>query len=88
MHSVLDMHVHRMHKERMMTLNEYLEKSGESDGEFAAKVGLSPSQISRLRRGVSKPSWDGIVAIEKVTGGQVQPNDWPRGEIQPLEGAA
>jgi DNA-binding transcriptional regulator YdaS (Cro superfamily) len=60
-----------------MTLDQYLSESGETNTAFSARVGISQSQIGRLRRGW-KPSWDTIVAIEKATGGKVQPNDWPR----------
>ena len=60
-----------------MTLDQYLERSGKTEADFGVDVGMSRSQIYRLRRGW-KPSWDAIVAIEKATGGKVKPNDWPR----------
>jgi hypothetical protein len=60
-----------------MTLDQYLERSAKSEAEFGADIGMSRSQIWRLRRGW-KPSWDAIVAIERATGGKVKPNDWPR----------
>lgn len=60
-----------------MTLDQYLNRTGETDTAFGQRVGISQSQIGRLRRGW-KPSWDAIVAIEKATGGKVKPNDWPR----------
>lgn len=61
-----------------MTLSDYLDEKGETDAAFAMRTKLSQPQINRLRRGVAKPSWDTIVAIEKATEGKVKPNDWPR----------
>jgi hypothetical protein len=60
-----------------MTLDQYLERFSKSEADFGTDVGMSRSQIWRLRRGW-KPSWDAIVAIEKATNGKVKPNDWPR----------
>lgn len=62
---------------RLMTLDQYLTLTGETNTAFGARVGISQSQIGRLRGGW-KPSWDAIVAIEKATGGKVTPNDWSR----------
>jgi transcriptional regulator with XRE-family HTH domain len=61
-----------------MTLDQYLKATGESDAAFASKVKLSTSQINRLRRGASKPSWEAVVAIEKATRRKVKANDWAR----------
>lgn len=59
-----------------MTLDQYLSEKGETDTSFAARVGISQPQISRLRRGVSRPSWSAIEAITKNTEGKVTANDW------------
>lgn len=71
-----------------MTLDQYLSETNKTDTAFAADAGLSQSQIGRLRRGVSKPSWDAIVAIERASGGAVQPNDWLRAEAATSQDAA
>jgi len=73
------MHMHPVHKE-VMTLSEYLSKSEESDAAFAARVGLSQSQISRLRRLRSLPSWEAIKAIATATGNDVTAADWADAE--------
>lgn len=75
-HIMLDANMLVVHK-GTMTLDEYLRKNDETDTAFAARVGISQSHVGRLRRGW-KPSWDAIVAIERATDGNVQPNDWPR----------
>lgn len=59
-----------------MKLSQYLTDTKETDAAFAAKVGLSQSQISRLRRGLSNPSWDVVPVIEKVTKGAVTAADF------------
>lgn len=59
-----------------MTLAEYLSKHEITDEAFAAKVGLSQSQISRLKRGKSRPSWPALAAITSVTGGKVTADDF------------
>lgn len=79
MHDMLDANMLPVHIPPM-TLNDYLDETKETDTAFAVRVGLSQSQVGRLRRNVSKPSWDAIVAIETATEGKVQPNDWPRQE--------
>jgi hypothetical protein len=78
-HTMLDMHMQRMHISRM-TLTEYLKQTKESDAAFAFRVSLSQSQISRLRRGVSRPSWAAIKAIADATGEKVTANDWASAE--------
>lgn len=59
-----------------MTLAQYLSESDLTDAEFGAKVGVSQSQISRLKRGVSFPSPATAVRIAQATGGKVKPADW------------
>ena len=75
MNIMLDMHMHGMHSDSMK-LSQYLEAVALTDTAFAAKVGMSQSQISRLRRGLSKPSWDAVAAIERATGGKVKAADF------------
>lgn len=72
-----------------MTLDEYLteynraaEAAGKPklrDADFGALIDLSQSQVSRLRRGESCPSWKTLKAISRESGGKVQPTfeDWP-----------
>lgn len=48
----------------------------ESDAAFGARVNLSQSQVNRLRRGMSRPSWSAIDSIAKATGDKVTVKDW------------
>lgn len=75
MHILLDMHMHAMHY-CGMKLSDYLSSNGISDEAFALVVGMSQSQISRLRRGISRPSWGTVALIERATGGLVSAADF------------
>lgn len=64
-----------------MTLDAYIQDRRKADanftvGGFADAVGLSHSQVNRLRLGTSKPSLRAIKAIERVTRGKVTADDW------------
>lgn len=67
-----------------MNLDQYLNQSDETDAAFGRRVGLSQSQISRLRRGASRPSLDAIARIADATGQSVRAEDWMR----PQQGSA
>ena len=58
-----------------MTLKEYLAKLTITDAEFGAKIGVSQSQVSRIKHGKTAPSLAVIVAIEKATNGKVGAKD-------------
>jgi transcriptional regulator with XRE-family HTH domain len=62
----------------LMTLEQYLTNEKLTDAEFGIRVGLSQSQISRIRRGISLPSWDAMERIEEGTSGAVTANDFRR----------
>lgn len=62
-----------------MTLDQYLNTKGMTDAAFAAVVGISQSQVNRLRRGLSQPSWGTLETIERATGGKVAASDFFRG---------
>ncbi|ASP84139.1 XRE family transcriptional regulator [Sinorhizobium meliloti] len=61
---------------RDMTLEQYLRSKGITDAAFGASAGLSQAQVSRIKRGVSMPSWDAIAKIMKATDGDVTANDF------------
>lgn len=81
----------------VMTLDEYLNRENDrrtsqgkpriSDDAFGKRVGLSQSQISRLRRKDSRPSWETMLAIAKVTRNAVSANaaDWPAKAVEAAE---
>lgn len=59
-----------------MNLNQYLTDRKETDAAFGARVGLSQSQVNRLRHRVSNPSLSAIKRIAKATGNKVKFDDW------------
>jgi len=59
-----------------MKLAEYLSQEKLTDEAFGALVGMSQSQISRIKRGVSRPSWENLASIERVTGSLVTATDF------------
>ena len=61
---------------RDMTLEQYLRTNGITDAAFGATAGLSQAQVSRIKRGVSMPSWEAIGKIMKATDGEVTANDF------------
>lgn len=59
-----------------MKLDKYLSAKKLTDAAFASLVGMSQSQVNRLRRGLSQPSWDTVATIERATGGKVSALDF------------
>ncbi len=59
-----------------MKLSEYLELSGETDEQFAAKIGTDRSTVTRLRGTNQKPSAKTMAAIARETKGAVTANDF------------
>lgn len=55
-----------------MTLDEYIRRSGVSGKEWARTLGVSPSFLSRLRRGERGASLALALHIHRETGGKVQ----------------
>ncbi|MBG6211754.1 helix-turn-helix domain-containing protein [Roseibium album] len=54
-----------------MTLDKFLSDYGKPAKDFAALVGVSAVQISRLRHGKTRPSWETAKRISKLTNNQV-----------------
>lgn len=59
-----------------MKLAAYISEENLTLEAFGVLCGRSTATISRLARGLHKPDWATMEAIEKATGGRVQPNDW------------
>lgn len=59
-----------------MKLSDYLTKQKLTDAAFSEAVGMSQSQISRLRRNKSKPSFSTIKLIAEKTKNKVRAQDW------------
>lgn len=75
MHIVLDMHVHPMHIWQM-DLAEWMQKKNLADADLAIQVERDRTTVSRWRTKKTKPDFDALVAIEKLTGGKVTAKDF------------
>ncbi|WP_411051968.1 helix-turn-helix domain-containing protein [Tritonibacter sp. SIMBA_163] len=59
-----------------MNLSEYLNKTGITQSEFAARVGVTQGVISRLSTGHKQPGLALAIRIEFATNGAVKPHIW------------
>jgi transcriptional regulator with XRE-family HTH domain len=62
----------------MKALGRWLRDRGISQDAFAARVGATQSQISRIVRGDRGPGIELAVAIERATDGAVPVTSWKR----------
>ena len=60
----------------MMTLAEWMLANGFDDAALAARLNITLSNVSRIRRGKQIPSRERMAAIVEITGGKVQPNSF------------
>ena len=63
-----------MHNARM-TLSEYLSEAGLTDAQFAEKLGVNRSTVTRIRNGTHPPSMRTVIRIAEATDGKVTAND-------------
>lgn len=57
-------------------LDTYLKQSAIGDADFAGLIGRDRSMVSKLRRGVVRPTLDVAAAIERSTDGAVPMQAW------------
>jgi transcriptional regulator with XRE-family HTH domain len=57
-------------------LDSYLKREGITDADFALKIGRDRSMVSKLRRGLVRPTIDTAAAIETHTDGNVAMQSW------------
>jgi transcriptional regulator with XRE-family HTH domain len=60
----------------MKKLATYIKDAGISQREFADRIGVDYSIVSRLARDGMRPSLDLAVRIERETGGEVPATSW------------
>lgn len=59
-----------------MQLSKWMQQHGFDDASFGAAVDVDRVTISRIRRGVNRPSWDLAARIKDVTQGAVTADDF------------
>ncbi|MAG24662.1 hypothetical protein CMI47_03695 [Candidatus Pacearchaeota archaeon] len=59
-----------------MQLADYMSREGLTLEAFAQRIDKTAATVSRIARGINRPDWSTMLAIEEVTGGEVRPNDF------------
>lgn len=60
----------------MMNLHTYLQERGISQRDFARLIGVDPGIVSRLSRGLMRPSLELAAKIETATRGKIKAVSW------------
>lgn len=63
-----------------MQLKEWIEKNGKTIKEVADTLGVSEMNVYRYIAGSNIPRSENMAKIVDLTGGEVQPNDFYKGE--------
>ena len=71
---MLDANIRAEHILRIMTLDDYLKDTGQTEAAFAAKAGLSQPRLNRIRRGANT-SGATIRRICEASDWRVTPDD-------------
>lgn len=72
---MLALHMHVVHIIGM-TLDQYLSAESLSEAAFGLRVGLSQSQVNRIRNGLSRPSLKMALRIAEETKQKVPADVW------------
>lgn len=59
-----------------MKLSEYMASEGINDTDLAVRVKRDRSNVLRWRHGKTRPDFDALVAIERITDGKVTARDF------------
>lgn len=57
-------------------LDDYLKRHGIGDADFGVLIGRDRTMVSKLRRGLLRPTLEVAAAIETNTGGEVPMQSW------------
>jgi hypothetical protein len=69
------------------TLRQWLKENGVTQVAFAEHIGITQGVLSRFMAGVSQPSIDTAVAIQRATRGEVLPAVWAKAPVSKCEAA-
>lgn len=59
-----------------MKLAKFMELSQLSDADLAERLGRDRSTVTRLRNGSAKPSFEIMLALERMSDGAIRPSDF------------
>jgi DNA-binding transcriptional regulator YdaS (Cro superfamily) len=68
-------------------LKQHLHNTGEKQGAFALRAGVSSALISQIISGNRRPSLDLAVRIARLTGGAVPVDSWVPEAVAPMGNA-
>jgi len=74
--------MHYTHLAAMSSFASFLKRSGLSHRDFAKKVQVDPSIISRLSTGKMTPSLKLAARIERTTQGEIGATSWIKDDVQ------
>ena len=80
--------MHHVHNAGMSDLAIFLGQNGLTQEQFAERIGVDQSTISRLLKNKMRPSLTLAVNIERETGGAIPASAWLRSADGEAEGAA
>lgn len=70
-----------------MDLRSYLDTTGISQTDFAAKVATTVATVNRIAKGTMRPGLDLAHRIERATAGRVPLSQWVRSPDQSADAA-
>ena len=85
---MLDVHMNVLHIWIMTSLYSYLDRHNVTQSEFAEKIGLSQSAVSKLASGAALPSMKIALAIDRATLGEVPLDSWSAANPTPASEAS
>jgi transcriptional regulator with XRE-family HTH domain len=72
-----------------MQLSDWMAREGIDDEQFGTMVQADRGTISRIRRGVNRPSWELAARIKAATGGDVPADEFlPASDDDPAQSEA
>lgn len=75
-HTPLALNVQQAYIMAMTKLEEWMAENGLGDEELGRIVQVDRATISRIRRGLNKPSWDLAARIKVATSGAITADDF------------
>lgn len=79
---LVDFLMHHVHLRPMSIFASFLKRSGLSHRDFAKKVQVDPSIISRLTTGKMTPSLKLAAKIERTTQGEIRATSWINEDVR------
>jgi len=66
-----------------MRLSDWMKERDCNDEALGIKLGVDRVTVSRIRRGLNRPSWELAARIKQITRGAVTADDWLANDDEP-----